>query len=197
MKTRIFSYIKFALVVVHGACAQSSSPPPPATTTSPIVTTRVATRASTAPSTSTSVTAQPYTESDFTESDSSRDPFRSFDKTLAPANTVVTRPQYAVALERFSIEELRLIAIATTPQGTKAMFVDPKGKGWTVQRGTHIGRGELLKVSNNQNPTALVHWRIDRIRPNEVVLVKQDPMHPEIPPTYKEIPLHLEADKAL
>ncbi len=45
-----------------------------------------------------------------------------------------------------------------------------------------------------------VNWRIDRIRDSDVVFIREDPSHPEIPPTTRVIalrPLGEENESAL
>jgi Tfp pilus assembly protein PilP len=81
---------------------------------------------------------------DFKESATNRDPFRSFLTTFA-TQVVNVKPQHRILLEKFAIEELKLIAIVggngTSP---KAMFVDPTGTGITVVRGDHVSKADAL-----------------------------------------------------
>ncbi len=137
----------------------------------------------------------PINEADFTESDSSRDPFHVFAQAVKPVVEVKLQPQYAVLLEKYSIDELKLVAIVTAADGPRAMFVDPAGKGHVVQRGVHIARGELVKLGAGAMSSYPLHWKIDRIKPNEVVLVREDTLHPEVQPTYREIFLHTDTEK--
>ncbi len=144
-----------------------------------------------------SVSALPppiFTEADFTESEGSRDPFHSYERLFLPVQETRTVPQYTVILEKYSIDELRLAAIVKSSDGIRAMFVDPQGKGWIVQRGAHIGRGEIVRIGTSTSAYPL-HWKIDRIKDDEVVLVREDALHPELQPTYREIPLHTESEK--
>ena len=41
-----------------------------------------------------------------------------------------------------------------------------------------------------------LNWRVDRIRPNEVVLTREDPTAPNRPPLTRIIPLHTEDEDA-
>ena len=81
---------------------------------------------------------------DFKESPSNRDPFRSFLTTFA-TQVVNVKPQHRILLEKFGLEELKLIAIVggneTAP---RAMFVDPTGMGVTVARGDHVSKSDAL-----------------------------------------------------
>jgi type IV pilus assembly protein PilP len=78
---------------------------------------------------------------DFVESDTNRDPFRSYLATFAVQ--VVVNKQHKILLEKFALDELKLIAIVggdgTAP---KAMFVDPGGMGVTITRGDHLSKSD-------------------------------------------------------
>jgi type IV pilus assembly protein PilP len=183
--------VAVATLLAHSqGCGPNAPPPPPITAAPP----------STAPkaSASASASAAPqavFNESEFQESDSSRDPFHNYLTAFAPSKAVTATPQYDVLLRTYSVDELRLVAIVTTGDGVRAMFIDPVGKGWTVQRGQHIGRGEMVKLGDKYQSSYPLYWKVDRIKDGEVVLIREDSLHPEMPPTYREIPLHLEAEK--
>lgn len=87
---------------------------------------------------------RPLTGDDFKESAENRDPFRSFLGSFA-AQAVSAQPQHRILLDKFALEELKLIAIVggdgTRP---KAMFVDPSGMGVAVVRGDHVGKVDAL-----------------------------------------------------
>lgn len=84
------------------------------------------------------------TNEDFKETQTNRDPFRSFLTTFA-TQVVNVKPQHRILLEKFALEELKLIAIVggngTQP---KAMFVDPTGTGIAVVRGDHVSKADAL-----------------------------------------------------
>lgn len=136
-----------------------------------------------------------FVEADFTESDSSRDPFHDFAKLFVPVASSVNVPQYPVILDKFGIDQLKLVAIVNAGDGIRAMFVDPNGKGWVVTRGMHVGRGEMVRLGSGATSTYPLYWKVDRIRPDSVVLVREDTLHPEVAPTFKEIPLHIDGEK--
>lgn len=195
MKTlKTLTPVVFALLgaTLAIACGTSSAPPPPPPGEAPIA---VAPRPSVSASASSSVPAVSYTEADFTESDSSRDPFHVFTAVVKPASDAKVAPQYSVVLEKYGVDELKLVAIVSGSDGMRAMFVDPTGKGWIVTRGMHVGRGEIVKLGAGAMSSYPLHWKIDRIKPGEVVLVREDTLHPEVQPTYREIPLHTENEK--
>ena len=82
------------------------------------------------------------TKDDFTESDTNRDPFRSFLSSFAV--TQVTNQQHPIVLEKFSIDELHLAGIVTGELTPRAMFIDPSGQGVAVVRGDHMSKADAL-----------------------------------------------------
>jgi type IV pilus assembly protein PilP len=178
----------WAVAFALAACSTpiSTAPPPPS---------RVA------PAASASATGLPpelkgpeYTENDFVESDHNRDPFRSF----LVQNQAVNRQalnQRKVELAQYSIEELKLVAIVTGTAPSSAMFVDPNGRGTVVYRGTFMCRSEVVHIGGSNGPEYQLNWRVDRIREGDVVLIREDPAQPAIPPATRIVPLHPEAEK--
>ena len=135
-----------------------------------------------------------YTENDFVESDRNRDPFRSFLVQNQPVNRQALN-QRKVELAQYSIDELKLVAIVTGGDQPRAMFIDPTGKGTVVYKGTFVCRPEVVHIGGSNGPEYQLNWRIDRIRDADVVLIREDPAQPAIPPATRVIPLHPEADK--
>ncbi len=154
-----------------------------------------------APAASSSASGRPqelkgpeFTEIDFIESDRNRDPFRSF---LIQGQPTGKQPvnQRRVELAQYSLDELKLVAIVTGSEKPSAMFVDPNGKGTVVYKGTFVCRAEVVHVGPSNGPEYQLNWRVDRIRPSDVVLIREDPAQPSIPPATRVVPLHPEADK--
>jgi type IV pilus assembly protein PilP len=135
-----------------------------------------------------------YTENDFVESDRNRDPFRSFLVQNATVNKEFAA-QRKVELAQYSIDELKLVAIVMGGDKARAMFVDPGGKGTVVYKGTFICRPEVVHIGGSNGPEYQLNWRVDRIRDGDVVLIREDPAQPAIPPATRVIPLHPEAEK--
>jgi type IV pilus assembly protein PilP len=135
-----------------------------------------------------------YTENDFVESDRNRDPFRSFLVQQQPANREALN-QRKVELAQYSVDELKLIAIVQGSDQNRAMFLDPSGKGTVVYKGTFVCRPEVVHIGGSNGPEYQLNWRVDRIREGDVVLIREDPAQPAIPPATRVIPLHPEADK--
>lgn len=139
-----------------------------------------------------------YTESDFAEGDRNRDPFRSYASTfilVTKQDSVVN--QRAVVLPQFAIDELKLVAIVMAGDYPRAMLLDPQGKGWVLKRGDFLGRSEVVHLGGTNGTDYMLNWRVDRIRDGELVLIREDPAQPGIPPTSRILALHPEAEAKL
>jgi len=179
------SMLPFAL-----ACGTKVAPPPPPPSRPP----PAAVAAASASAMPAELKAPPYTENDFVESDRNRDPFRSFLVQTQPVTTPAVN-QRKVELAQYSIDELRLMAIVLGSDQPRAMFIDPTGKGTVVYKGTFVCRPEVVHLGGTSGPEYQLNWRVDRIREGDVVLIREDPAQPAIPPATRVIPLHPEADK--
>ena len=135
-------------------------------------------------------------ESAFIETDENRDPFRNYIavfniQAMPMDDGQAVRPP--VLLEEHSIEELRLIAIISGEAGNPmAMLVDPSGKGWVVVRGDYVGRGERIRLGPGQADREL-SWRVSRVRPDRIILVRDDPVQAG-PPATRVLRLYPEED---
>jgi type IV pilus assembly protein PilP len=103
--------------------------------------------------------------------------------------------QRKVELAQYSVDELKLVAIQTGGDESRAMFVDPSGKGTVVYRGSFVCRSEVVHIGGSNGPEYQLNWRVDRIRPGDVVLIREDPAQPAIPAATRVIQLHPESDK--
>jgi type IV pilus assembly protein PilP len=134
-----------------------------------------------------------FPEAEFTETERSRDPFRSYaHRFLEEAKTTAVRSQRQVILAEFGVDELKLVGIVTRITPARAMLVDPSGKGHVVHRGDFVGRADLVQLGGQQGSTYQLNWRLDRIRDGDVVLVREDPNNPDVPAATKVIPLRPE-----
>lgn len=138
-----------------------------------------------------------YGENEFTESDRSRDPFRSFALMFVEDKGKQRQgPQVTVLLGQYSIDELKLVAIQTGGDYARAQLIDPTTKGWTVKKGDYIGRPDVVHVGTGSSGADYqLNWRINRIRDGDIVLTREDPLQPQVPPATRIIPLHPEADQ--
>jgi type IV pilus assembly protein PilP len=136
-----------------------------------------------------------YAESDFVENDRNRDPFRSYRSLFVDTgqkHAFVT--QRKVILSQYGIDDLRLVAIVQGAEYPRAMFVDPRGKGWVLKRGDFVGRAETVHTGGTNGSDYQVNWRVDRVRDSDVVMIREDPARPNIAPTTRVIPLHPETE---
>lgn len=125
-------------------------------------------------------------EAVFVETDDNRDPFRSFLPVFTaqalPIEDELT-PSPTVILDDVSIESLSLIAIVSSRGGNpRAMVVDPEGKGWVIKRGDYVGRGERVRLGPGM-PHREINWRVVRVRPDRIILVREDPIQAGPPVT--------------
>lgn len=131
-------------------------------------------------------------ESEFVESERSRDPFRSYARTFVPETTGAgSAKQVDVLMSEYSLDELRLIGIVTRVQPAKAMLVDPTGKGHVIQRGQFVGRPDVVQGAGVSSAYE-INWRVDRIRDIDVVFVREDPQNRDVPTITRVIPLRPE-----
>jgi hypothetical protein len=61
-----------------------------------------------------------------------------------------------------------------------------------IQRGQFVGRADIVQTASRSGATYEINWRVDRIRPADIVLVREDPNNPDVPSATKVIPLRPE-----
>jgi type IV pilus assembly protein PilP len=140
-----------------------------------------------------------FLETDFTEGERSRDPFRSYAKTFAEEARSRVKSQREVVLDQYAVDELRLVGIVTRIQPERALLVDPTGKGHIIQRGQFVGHAETVQ-GGSSGADYEINWRVERIRDSDIVLVRDDPTNPDVPSSTRIIPLrsdHQEQDQGL
>jgi type IV pilus assembly protein PilP len=179
-------------VAACGADAPPSKPSQPATVAAPAPAAPVA-----APSASAAKDLGPppkfeIVEAEFTESERSRDPFRSFLDSFKEENKNVAKSQREVVMSQFAIDELKLIGIVTRAEPARAMLVDPGGTGHVVQRGQFVGKADIVQGAGRTGASYEINWRVDRIRDGDIVLIREDPQNPDVPSATRVIPLRPE-----
>lgn len=129
-----------------------------------------------------------FQERDFAEADNNRDPFRSFLGDLMAQGRTRVSVQRKVLVFRYALEELKLVGIV---QGapSRALLIDPTGLGWIAKAGDFVGKPELVHSGGPSGTDVPINWRVDRIRAADVVFVREDPSHPEIPATTRVLAL--------
>jgi type IV pilus assembly protein PilP len=136
-----------------------------------------------------------FPEAEFTETERSRDPFRSYSTKFAEEVKGAVRSQRQVVLAEFSVDDLKLIGIVTRITPSRAMLVDPTGRGHVVHRGDFVGRADVVQTGGARGSTYELNWRLDRIREGDVVLVREDPNNPDVPAATKVILLRPEGEE--
>lgn len=136
-----------------------------------------------------------FQESDFAESDRSRDPFRSYEGLFAAQAKGRVQIQRQVLVDRYALDELKLVGVVTRG-APRALFTDPTGLGWVAKVGDFIGKPEIVQAGGPAGMDVAINWRVDRIRDGDVVFVREDPSHPEIPPSTRVIALYPVEDEA-
>ena len=81
-----------------------------------------------------------------------RDPFRPFYVDQQIEEEEKEQQRIITELERFELDQLKLVAVIGGTSQPRAMFEDPTGKGWTVTIGTAIGRhgGKVTKIKKDE-----------------------------------------------
>jgi type IV pilus assembly protein PilP len=136
-----------------------------------------------------------FQESDFAESEQNRDPFRSYESLFAAEAKGKTSVQRPVLAERYSLDELKLVGLVTRG-APSALLTDSTGYGWVAKVGDLIGKPEIVQAGGPAGGDVAINWRVDRIRDGDVVFVREDPSHPQIPPATRVIALYPVEDEA-
>ncbi len=85
-------------------------------------------------------------EEDFFESESNRDPFRSFLDALNRSSRGPVTSDVKVYFKDYGCEEIRLIAIIAGGLNPHAMFRDPRGIGLSIRVGDRICRSQAKVI---------------------------------------------------
>lgn len=142
-----------------------------------------------------SATAPPLTEAEFTRTDANRDPFFPYADAIKPPVDPKKFRTQALA-DQFSLDELKLVGIVTGNTAARAMFTDPQGKGWIVGLGQLLGRAETVRAGGNQGAEYELNWKVDRIRENDVVFIRETPGRANIPNATRVVTLRTSDDKS-
>lgn len=135
-----------------------------------------------------------FQETDFSETDRSRDPFRSYAAVFVEQAKSKVKAQVHVVAKQYSVDELRLVGIVTRIHPPRAMFVDPSGRGHVVDHGDFLGRPEIVQGGTTTTDYE-IHWRVDRVRGSDVVLVREDPANPDVPSATRVVPIRSSEDQ--
>lgn len=130
-------------------------------------------------------------EKDFVESDTSRDPFRSYADVFANQEAKRTVIQREVLVGRYSLDDVKVNGIITGSLG-RALVSDPSGLGWVIRVGDFVGKADSVRVGGAGGKEVAINWRVDRIRNNDIVFIREDPSRPDIPPATRVLSLRAE-----
>jgi type IV pilus assembly protein PilP len=192
MKLTVLFLPAFALLTACGG-SDVIQAPKPAGSSAPVAPGAPKPAASAVPTTSPTAGMPPlpkrvFEERDFAESDINRDPFRSFAADLVAQSKIRQVIQRKVIVDRYSLEELKLVGLVTG-NPSRALLIDPTGLGWVAKVGDYVGKPEMVHSGGPSGTDVPINWRVDRIRGSDVVFIREDPSHPEIPPTTRVIAL--------
>lgn len=131
-----------------------------------------------------------FRDEDFVEGEGNRDPFRGFARMFEVKP--VDRPQVEAVMPTTSVDEMRLTAIVSGVASPRAMFVDGTGVGYVVRRGDFLGRPEVVQTGGAESVAVPLHWKVERIRDDAVMLSRDDTSGPNRPPVTRVLQLHAE-----
>lgn len=127
-------------------------------------------------------------ERDFLESPANRDPFRNFaDMFVVKPAAQEVKIQRDVLIQKHSLDDLKVVGIVTGTAG-RVLVTDPEGLGWVLRVGDFVGRPEIVRSGGAQAGGVAVNWRLDRIRDNDCVFIRETP-DPTAPATTRVLSL--------
>ncbi len=176
----------------QGAGGPAGTPPPAIPQTPAAPRTRGQGDAEPMPSNLPPLPVRDIQERDFTESSLNRDPFRSYsDSFKIPPGLPKPTINKDVLIGRYALDELKIVGIVTGGAG-RVLIDDPTGLGWVIKVGDYVGKSEVVHSGGSSGNDVSVNWRVDRIRPNDVVFVREDPSRPDVPPTTRVLSMRTE-----
>jgi len=189
------AYVGLAALLVLGACAAETPPAKPNVPAAPAAAPAAGATPAASGSAAKDMPPPPkfdIVEAEFSESERSRDPFRSFLDAFKEENKAVAKSQREVVMSQYAIDELKLIGIVTRAEPARAMLVDPIGTGHVVLRGQFVGKADIVQAAGRTGASYEINWRVDRIRDGDIVLIREDPANPDVPSATRVIPLRPE-----
>ncbi|MBL8740913.1 MAG: pilus assembly protein PilP [Myxococcales bacterium] len=128
-------------------------------------------------------------ERDFLEGPTNRDPFKDFADVFAPKPAIADTKQVQrdVLVSKYALEELKVSGIVSGA-AARVLVTDPAGVGWVLRVGDFVGRSEVIRSGGTGGGEVAVNWRLDRIRENDIVFVRETP-DPSAPATTRVLSL--------
>jgi type IV pilus assembly protein PilP len=128
---------------------------------------------------------------DFAEAARWRDPFASYAGEFMREAKKRVKSQRQVVLDQYALDDLKLTGLVTGIRPARAMLIDPTKTGHVVHEGQFVGRPEVVQ-GGTSGAEYEINWRVDRIRDNDIVFVREDPANPDVPTATRVIPLRPE-----
>jgi type IV pilus assembly protein PilP len=125
---------------------------------------------------------------DFLEAARWRDPFVSYASEFARDAKKRVKSQREVVLDQYALDELKLAGLVTGIRPARAMLIDPSKTGHVVHEGQFVGKPEVVQ-GGTSGAEYEINWRVDRIRENDIVFVREDPANPDVPTATRVVPL--------
>ena len=125
---------------------------------------------------------------DWVEAARWRDPFVSYASEFALEAKKRVKSQREVVLDQYALDELKLAGLVTGIRPARAMLIDPSKTGHVVHEGQFVGKPEVVQ-GGTSGAEYEINWRVDRIRENDIVFVREDPANPDVPTATRVIPL--------
>lgn len=175
-----------ALAAAQLACGDD--PPPPAATTAKASEPKKSRKEASEEPKSPELPPLVSAPIDFVEAARWRDPFVSHAREFALEAKKRVKSQREVVLDQYALDELKLAGLVTGIRPARAMLIDPQRTGHVVHEGQFVGKPEVVH-SGTSGAEYEINWRVDRIRENDIVFVREDPANPDVPTATRVIPL--------
>lgn len=202
MKLFISMTLAVALSGLVAGCGDEAPPPPPqgagqaqpGAPGEPAQPGQAAGAAAAMPSDLPPLPVRDISERDFLESPANRDPFKDFADMFVvkpQAQDASKGPQREILIPKYALQELKVVGIITGGAG-RALVTDPTGLGWVLRVGDFVGRSESVHSGGPGGIDVALNWRVDRIRANDVVFIREDPSRPDVPATTRVLSMRTE-----
>ena len=89
---------------------------------------------------------------------------------------------------------LGVLALASVLAGARAAVAEPLHVKDVRLTAPREGAAEIVHSGGPTGADVAINWRIDRIREGDVVFIREDPSHPEIPTATRVLALRTEEE---
>jgi len=143
LKNKSTLFLLFATLTVISSGCKKDSAPAPATAVAKPATAGQPQKPVQKPVSSATIKLVPQAVNQFDFSNK-KDPFKPFVaiKPVEPKKTLQKQLRDGLPIHQFDVNQFRLIGVVTGAGESKAMVVDPKGKGYVLKIGMTIGKND-------------------------------------------------------